>query len=54
VVADDLGVLKDGKAFFRGGRSGAGRDVLTPAELATYEERAAALASPDLLDWLHR
>ena len=49
-----LGVLKDPSRFFREGRSGAGRELLTPGELATYEARVAALAPPDLLAWLHR
>jgi aryl sulfotransferase len=41
-------------AFFRNGTSGAGRSLLTPAELAHYNERVARLAPPDLLAWLHR
>jgi len=57
--ADDLvpsadGVLKDAHAFFQRGTSGAWRDVLTGAEAAHYEQRVAALAPPDLLEWLHR
>lgn len=48
------GVLKDRAAFFRRGRSGAGREVLTADELARYHERAAELAPADLLAWLHR
>ncbi|MFC6879527.1 MULTISPECIES: sulfotransferase domain-containing protein [Actinomadura] len=48
------GVLKDDAAFFRRGTSGEGRAALTPADLARYHERAAALAPPDLLTWLHR
>ena len=51
---DVLGVLKDPAAFFRRGRSGAGRELLTPDELAAYDERVAALAPPDLVAWLHR
>jgi aryl sulfotransferase len=47
-------VLKNSTAFFRRGRSGAGRDVLSAAELAHYHARAAQLAAPDLLRWLHR
>jgi hypothetical protein len=46
-------VLKSNQAFFRRGTSGAGREVLTAAELDRYRERAAALAPPDLLAWLH-
>ncbi len=48
------GVLKDPAAFFRRGRSGAGHEVLDERERARYYARAAELAAPDLLDWLHR
>jgi len=51
---DASGVLKDPAAFFRRGSSGAGRELLTAAELARYHARAAVLADPDLLGWLHR
>jgi aryl sulfotransferase len=50
----DHGILKSSAAFFRRGRSGAGREVLSDGELALYRARAAALAPPDLLSWLHR
>jgi hypothetical protein len=40
--------------FFRGGRSGMGRELLTGAELDHYHEQAARLAPPDLLAWLQR
>jgi len=36
------------------GRSGAGRETLSAAELARYDARAAQLAPADLLSWLHR
>jgi aryl sulfotransferase len=49
-----LGVLKDSAAFFRSGRSGGGRELLTPSELAAYEDRVATLAPADLVAWLHR
>jgi aryl sulfotransferase len=49
-----LGVLKDPAMFFRRGRSGAGREVLTSAELEVYDERVRALAPADLIAWLHR
>jgi aryl sulfotransferase len=49
-----LGVLKDDAAFFRSGRSGAGREQLAPEELAAYEQRVASLAPPELVAWLHR
>ena len=48
------GVLKSSAAFFRRGTSGAGREALSAAELGDYERRAAGLAPPDLLRWLHR
>jgi hypothetical protein len=54
LAPNPLGVLKDGSAFFRSGRSGTGREVLTPAELAAYEHRVLGLAGADLARWLHR
>jgi hypothetical protein len=48
-----LGVLKDSRAFFRRGRLGDGRALLTGDEYAGYLERARALAPTSLLDWLH-
>ena len=40
--------------FVRRGRSGSGRELLTAGELASYYQRTARLAPPDLLAWLHR
>jgi hypothetical protein len=54
LTPNPLGVLKDNRAFFRSGRSGAGREVLSAAELARYEERVAAAVPADLVAWLHR
>lgn len=51
---DPSSVLKDSAAFFRRGRSGAALEVLTGDDLARYRARAAQLAPPDLLAWLHR
>jgi len=48
------GVLKDPRAFFRSGRSGEGRALLTEAERTAYDERVAGLAPPEVLAWLHR
>jgi aryl sulfotransferase len=48
------GVMKSAAAFFREGRSGAGRATLTDAELGRYHARAETLAPADLLTWLHR
>ncbi len=47
-------ILKSASAFFRRGTSGAGRELLTEEELTRYDARAAALAPPDMLGWLHR
>jgi aryl sulfotransferase len=47
-------VLKSSAAFFRRGTAGAAREVLSDGELAAYQARAAELAPPDLLTWLHR
>jgi aryl sulfotransferase len=41
-------------AFFRHGASGDGRALLTAAEAARYRTRAAQVAPPELLAWLHR
>lgn len=47
------GMFKDTASFFHRGTSGAGREILTAAEMAGYHARAAQLAPPDMLDWLH-
>jgi aryl sulfotransferase len=47
------GILKSSAAFFRRGTSGAGREILSRGELAAYHARAAQLAPPGLLTWLH-
>jgi aryl sulfotransferase len=47
------GILKSNAAFFRRGTSGAGREVLSDEEIAAYHARAARLAPPDMLAWLH-
>jgi aryl sulfotransferase len=48
------GTANDAASFFRRGTSGAGREILSDEELASYDVRAAQLAPRDLLDWLHR
>jgi aryl sulfotransferase len=48
------GLFKSNAAFFRRGRSGAGRETLSDSELERYYTRAAQLAPADLLAWLHR
>jgi hypothetical protein len=54
LVPDALGVLVEPVRFFRSGRSGTGREVLTPEELARYEARVASMVSPEVVAWLHR
>jgi aryl sulfotransferase len=53
-IIPDAGILKSSAAFFRRGSSGAGREVLSDGELAMYQARAASMAPPGLLSWLHR
>ena len=52
-LVPSAGVLKSNAAFFRRGTSGAGREILNEDELAAYHARAAQLAPPDMLGWLH-
>jgi aryl sulfotransferase len=47
-------ILKDSAAFFRRGTSGAGAEAINGDEGDRYRKRAAELAPPDLLAWLHR
>ena len=47
------GIFLDTASFFRRGSSGAGREILSDEELARYHARAAQLAPPDMLEWLH-
>jgi hypothetical protein len=56
--ADDLvpdvgNIFRDRSRFFRQGTSGAGVEVLSPAEIDRYHARTAELAPADLLSWLH-
>ena len=53
VVPNQGGVLKEPAAFFRHGRSGGGRELLTDDEMAAYEARVADLAPSDMLARLH-
>ena len=48
------GVLKDPQAFFRRGASGGWREVMTTEQVARYHRRAAELAPPNVVAWLHR
>ena len=54
LLPDRNGILRDPAAFFRRGRSGAAREVLTAAEIERYGDRVERMAPPDLLRWLHR
>ena len=47
------GIFKNNAAFFRRGTSGAGREILSDEELATYHARVTRLAPSDMLTWLH-
>jgi hypothetical protein len=47
------GMFSDTASFFRRGTSGAGREILSAAEMAGYHARVARLAPPDMLGWLH-
>ncbi len=53
-TAPSGGVLKDAGAFFRRGRSGGWREVMSAADVRRYEERVADLAPPEVVEWLHR
>jgi hypothetical protein len=50
----DLGVLKNPAAFFRLGKSGEGRALLSDGEWSHYRDRVAAMAPDELLAWLER
>lgn len=54
LAPDPSGVLRDRRAFFRRGSSGAGEQLLSPDALERYHARARELAPDDLLAWLHR
>jgi hypothetical protein len=47
------GIIKDTSSFFSRGTSGAGSEILSADEMARYHARAAQLAPPDMLEWLH-
>lgn len=49
----DGGIFRSNADFFRRGRPGAAREILTAQEIAFYRARAELLAPPDLLAWLH-
>lgn len=53
LVSTPPGASVDTASFFRRGTSGAGSEILSDEEIAGYYARAAQLAPPDMLDWLH-
>ena len=54
VPGGDRGHWLDAAAFFSRGTSGQWRDLLDEADLARYAARVRALASHDVVEWLHR
>ncbi len=53
LAPDHMGVLRERRRFFRRGTSGEGRALLSPDDLATYQDSIDALGPADLLAWLH-
>ena len=53
LAPDPMGILKDRRAFFRGGRAGDGSALLGDEDLAAYRIRVGELGAPDLVAWLH-
>jgi hypothetical protein len=51
---DPADILKSRARFFRRGTSGAGREILSAAEIARYHARIERLAPPDVVRWLER
>ena len=47
------GIFRDTASFFSRGTSGAASEILSDEEMARYHARAAELAPPDMLTWLH-
>jgi aryl sulfotransferase len=55
ITAPEAGLYLDDAAFFKKARKGEWRDILNnELDLRRYGNRVAALASPDLLAWIHR
>ena len=54
VPESGLAIWRDERRFFNRGVSGQWRGVLEDDELQEYAARAADLAAPDLLGWVHR
>jgi aryl sulfotransferase len=49
----DTSIWRSTREFFHSGSNGQWREVFDDDMLRRYEERAAALATPDLLAWAH-
>jgi len=49
----DVGIWRSTTDFFHRGSNGQWREVFDDEMLRRYDERAAALATPDLLAWAH-
>jgi aryl sulfotransferase len=54
LTPDPAGLFKDKRAFFRSGESGSGAALLDETGYSRYLERAAELADPEMLAWLHQ
>jgi hypothetical protein len=55
MTAPEAGVYRDDAAFFKKARSGEWREILDgEQDIHRYNDRAAALASQELLAWMHR
>jgi aryl sulfotransferase len=54
LVPPPPGIVADTARFFRRGTSGAGREILSDEEMVMYYARAARLAPPEMIEWLHR
>lgn len=50
----DKKLWRSNRDFFRSGSSGQWRELLGPDDQRRYRERLAELASPDLIEWLHK
>lgn len=54
LAPDASGILRDRRAFFRDGTSGAGAALLSAEDRDLYHRRVSRIADPGLLAWLHR
>ncbi len=53
LIPTTQGIFRDTASFFSRGTSGAASEILNDEEMARYYARAAQLAPPDMLAWLH-